>query len=93
MCGYSPTDNVYEPYVPPAKEVVDHTRVFESQMEGALVPESAWQAFFGEGCAPIPAWQFLRMFAARKAAVTYLAVQEGTRMRPRRQTAFRCVAD
>jgi hypothetical protein len=94
VCGSSATDNIYRPYVPPAQEVVQRTREVEARMVGgSCVPESAWQAFFSEGCASIRPDHFMRMFAARQAAVSYLAVNAATRVRPRPPTPFRCVAD
>ena len=93
MCGFSVIDNVYRPWVAPADEVVRRTRENEAAMAGERVPESAWALFFGASCAPIPPDHFRRMFTARRAAVTYLAVQTSTRIRPPPPTAFRCVPD
>lgn len=93
MCGSSVVDNIYRPYVAPADEVVRRTRDNEAAMAGERVPEASWALFFGAACTPIPPEQFRRMFTARRAAVTYLAVQASTRLRPPPPTAFRCVAD
>lgn len=93
MCGFSTIDNIYRPYVPPAEDVVRRTREVEAGMDGERVPEAAWSLFFSPACEPIPAGQFRRMFMARRAAVTYLAVQSETRLRPAPATPFRCVAD
>ena len=93
MCGFSVIDNVYRPWVAPADEVVRKTRENEAAMAGERVPESAWDLFFSASCAPIPPDQFRRMFTARRAAVTYLAVQSSTRLRPPPPTVFRCVPD
>ena len=93
MCGYSVIDNIYRPYVAPADDVVRRTRECEAAMAGDRVPEASWTLFFGASCAPIPPDQFRRMFTARRAAVTFLAVQSSTRLRPPPPTAFRCVPD
>lgn len=93
MCGFGVVDNIYRPYVPPAEEVVARTRANEAAMDGEPVPEATWALFFGASCTPIPPAQFRRMFTARLAAVTYLAVQSSTRLRPPPPTAFRCVPD
>ena len=93
MCGYSTTDNTYRPFVPPAAEVVHRAREVEAGMAGTPVPESAWRSFFAPSCEAIDPEHFHRMFAARKAAVAYLAVQLSTRRRPRPPSVFRCVAD
>lgn len=93
MCGYSVIDGTYRPYVAPADEVVRRTREAEAAMAGERVPEATWDLFFGPSCTPIPPAHFRRMFTARRAAVTYLAVQSSTRLRPPPPTAFRCVPD
>jgi hypothetical protein len=62
-------------------------------MAGPAVPESAWTSFFSASCEPIVPHHFFRMFAARRAAVTYLAIQASTRNRARPRTPFRCVPD
>jgi hypothetical protein len=93
MCGFSVIDNIYRPYVPPADDVVRRTRENEAAMEGERVPDQSWELFFGASCAPIPPDQFRRMFTARRAAVTYLAIQGSTRLRPPPSTTFRCVPD
>lgn len=93
MCGYSVTDNIYRPFVPPAEEVVRRAREVEAAMDGVRVPESAWRSFFAPSCEAIDPEHFNRMFAARKSAAAYLAVQASTRQRPRPPSAFRCVAD
>lgn len=93
MCGYSTIDNTYRPYVPPAQEVVKRTREVEAAMEGERVPEATWALFFSPSCEPIVPAHFRRMFLARRSAVTYLAIQASTRLRPPPASAFRCVAD
>jgi len=93
MCGYSTIDNVYRPYVAPADDVVRKTREVEAAMAGERVPESAWARYFSASCEPIAPGHFRRMFTARRAAVTYLAVQASTRLRPPTATPFRCVPD
>jgi hypothetical protein len=93
MCGSSTIDNTYRPYAPPADEVVRRTREVEAAMEGERVPEPVWTLFFSPSCEPIPPTYFRRMFMARRAAVTYLAVQSSSRLRPRAAAAFRCLAD
>ena len=45
MCGFSVVDNIYRPYVPPADEVVRHTRENEAAMAGERVPEASWALF------------------------------------------------
>ena len=93
MCGSSVIDSTYRPYVAPADEVVRRTREAEAAMNGERVPEATWALFFGPSCTPIAPEHFRRMFTARRAAVTYLAVQSSTRLRPPSATAFRCVPD
>ena len=93
MCGFGVIDNIYRPYVAPADEVVLRTRETEAAMAGERVPEAAWALFFSASCAPIAPDHFRRMFTARRAAVTYLAVQTSSRLRPPPATPFRCVAD
>jgi len=93
VCGSSVIDSIYRPYVAPADEVVRRTRAAEAAMDGDPVPEATWALFFGPSCAPIPPDQFRRMFTARRAAVTYLAVQSSTRLRSPPPSAFRCVPD
>jgi hypothetical protein len=93
MCGFGVVDNIYRPYVAPADEVVRRTRETEAAMGGERVPEDAWALFFSASCAPIAPDQFRRMFIARQAAVTYLAVQASTRLRAPPPTPFRCVPD
>ena len=93
MCGFSVIDNIYRPYVAPADEVVRRAREAEAAMAGERVPEAAWALFFSASCAPIAPEHFRRMFSARRAAVTYLAVQAATRLRPPPPTPFRCVPD
>lgn len=96
MCGtYRPEDgNFYRAQLPPSEELVERTRAVEASMEGARVPEAAWRAFFGAGCGAIEWSLFERMFQARKAAATYLAIESTARRRARpASTAFRCIAD
>jgi hypothetical protein len=93
VCGFGVIDNIYRPYVAPADDVVRHTRETEAAMAGDRVPEAAWALFFSASCAPIAPDHFRRMFTARRAAVTYLAVQASTRLRPPQPTPFRCVPD
>jgi hypothetical protein len=93
VCGDSTIDNIYRPYVAPADEVVRRTREVEAAMAGQRVTEETWALYFSPSCEPILADQFRRMFMARRAAVTYLAVQSSTRLRPLSPTTFRCVAD
>lgn len=93
MCGYSTIDNTYRPYVDPADDVVRRTREVEASMQGERVPEAAWSLYFSASCEPIPPDQFRRMFMARRAAVTYLAVQASTRLKTPSSTPFRCVPD
>jgi hypothetical protein len=96
MCGtYRPEDgNFYRAHVPPSEALVERARAIEAGMEGARVPEEAWQAFFSSACGAIEWSQFERMFHARKAAATYLAIESTARRRVRpASTAFRCVAD
>lgn len=93
MCAESAVDSIYRPFVPPSEEVVRRTREIEAAMAGETVPESAWSVFFSAGCEPIAPAHFHRMFAARQAAVTYLAINTTTRQRHRSRTGFRCVPD
>ena len=93
MCGFGVIDNIYRPYVPPAEEVVRRARETEAAMAGERVPESAWALFFSASCAPIAPCHFHRMFTARLAAATYLAVQASSRLRPPPPSPFRCVPD
>ena len=93
MCAESAVDNIYRPFVPPADEVVARTREIEAAMAGERVPESAWSSFFSAGCEPIAPAHFHRMFSARQAAVTYLAISTTARQRPRSRTGFRCIPD
>ena len=93
MCGFSVIDNIYRPWVAPAEEVVRRTRESEASMAGDRVPEAAWASFFSASCAPIAPDHFRRMFTARRAAVTYLAVQASTRLKAPPPSAFRCVPD
>ena len=93
MCGSSTIDGTYRPYVPPADDVVLRTREVEAAMDGERVPEAAWSLYFSPSCEPIPPQHFRRMFMARRAAVTYLAVQSSTRLRPQAPSPFRCIPD
>jgi hypothetical protein len=93
VCGFSTIDNIYRPYVEPADDVVRRTREVEASMAGEPVPEGAWALYFSASCEPIPPDQFRRMFTARRAAVTYLAVQSSTRLRTAAPTSFRCIPD
>lgn len=94
MCGYfGDQENRYRPFVPASEVVVERTRLVESTMGGERVPETAWEAFFSPVCATMDLAQFQRMFQARKAAVTFLAIQATSRRRQRTTAVFRCVAD
>lgn len=94
MCGFfGDQENRYRPFVPASELVMERTRLVESSMGGERVPEMAWEAFFSPVCRAINFAQFERMFLARKAAVTFLAIQSGSRKRQRTTSAFRCVAD
>ena len=95
MCGsfIDPKDNRYRPFVPPSDALVDRTRLVESTMQGERVPEAAWQAFFSPACTAIEWAYFERMFAARSAAVAYLAIQSSSRQRRPTASRFRCIAD
>jgi hypothetical protein len=93
VCGFSTIDGTYRPYVAPADDVVRRTREVEAAMPGERVPEAAWALYFSPLCEPIPPQQFRRMFMARRAAVTYLAVQSSTRLRTASPTTFRCIPD
>lgn len=94
MCGFfGDQENRYRPFVPASGTVMERTRLVEARMEGERVPEAAWQAFFSPACSAIKFTHFERMFLARKAAVTYLAIQSSSRRRQRPTSPFRCVAD
>ncbi len=95
MCGtYRPEDgNAYRAYVPPSSDLVGRTRTIEAAMEGERVPEDAWATFFSAACGTIEWTHFERMFKARNAAATYLAIEASAPRRARMQSAFRCIAD
>ena len=96
MCGGTfrlEDGNLYRAFVPPSPELVARTRAAEAAMAGERVPEAAWEAFFGAACGAIDWVHFERMFHARKAAVTYLAIHASGRRRPRPRPVYRCVAD
>jgi len=95
MCGYYSDEHRlrYRPFVPNSAELVERTRLIEASMAGERVPESAWAAFFSPACGAIELAHFERMFAARKAAVTYLAMRSGASLPQRAVSSFICVAD
>lgn len=96
MCGSSFREEdgmFYRAFVPPSAELVARTRMVEASMPGERVPEESWRAFFSPACGAIAWAHFERMFAARKSAVTYLAIQTSARRRARPLSVFRCVAD
>ncbi len=95
MCGtYRPEDgNAYRAYVPPSTDLVRRTRAVEAVMQGERVPEDAWATFFSAACGAIEWAHFERMFQARNAAATYLAIEASAPRRARAQSAFRCIAD
>lgn len=94
MCGYfGDQENRYRPFVPTSETVVERTRLVETTMAGERVPEAAWKVFFSPACSAINFDHFERMFMARKAAVTYLAIQASSRRRQRPSSSFRCIAD
>ena len=94
MCGFfGDQENRYRPFVPASQIVIERTRLVESTMAGERVPETAWQAFFSSACSAIRFADFERMFLARRAAVTYLAIQSTSRRRQRSSSPFRCIAD
>ena len=95
MCGlYRIEDSlIYRGFVPASCELVERTRALEREMAGPPVPEAAWDVFFSAACGAIEWAHFERMFQARSAAATYLAVQASTRRRTRPASAFRCIAD
>lgn len=78
----------------PSEALIQQTREVEAAMQGPHVPDEAWAAFFSTACGTIDMRAFERMFAARKIAVAYLAVQQSRRARPRPSaTGLRCVGD
>ena len=95
MCGlYRIEDSlIYRGFVPASRELVERARALEQAMDGEPVPEAAWDAFFSPACGAIEWSHFERMFRARSAAATYLAVQASTRRRARPASAFRCITD
>lgn len=96
MCyaTYRPEDgNLYRAYLPPSQALVERTRMIEAGMEGELVPESAWSAFFSPACGAIAWPHYERMFYARMAAAAYLAIHAPARRRPAARSSFRCIAD
>ena len=94
MCGFfGDQENRYRPFVPASEAVIDRTRLVEASMPGDRVPDAAWEAFFSAACRAIDLGQFQRMFLARKAAVTYLAIQISSARRQRATSPFRCIAD
>lgn len=95
MCGtYRPEDgNFYRPFVAPSTDLVGRARAIEAAMEGERVPEEAWATFFSAACGAIEWSHFERMFRARNAAATYLAIEASAPRRARAPSAFRCIAD
>ena len=94
MCGFfGDQENRYRPFVPASEVVVERTRFVEARMDGERVPEAAWDAFYSPACMAIDFAQFQRMFVARKAAVTFLAIQLSSRRAQRTTSTFRCIAD
>ncbi|MCD0504297.1 hypothetical protein [Bordetella petrii] len=84
----------YRKTPPPSEALIRQTRRVEAAMPGPGVPEGAWTAFFDMTCGSIEMRAFERMFAARKIAVAYLAVQQSRHARPRPSaTGLRCVGD
>ncbi len=102
MCGITSREdsNEFRAFRPPSEELVARTRAIEAAMQGGLVPEAQWTTFFGADCGAI-AWQhFERMFSARKAAASYLAInaraadaREPRRRQSKSSISFRCIPD
>ncbi len=95
MCGFfRPEDQMfYRAFEPPSAALIERARAVESSMDGARVPDEAWELFFGSACGVIEAGHFERMFTARRSAAAYLAIQASARRRARPLSLFRCIPD